>query len=115
MGRCIDGMAERGIPLLARPGSVIPLAADDQCPVSVRADGVGLRVHAFGDGARRRGVIPRMDGFGETARFDIRREGDRLRITTDSPHPWRLRIGGPGGIVHTNTAGRATTDFRYEH
>ncbi|MGW6908242.1 alpha-xylosidase [Streptomyces sp. NPDC054940] len=102
------------LPLLARPDSVIPFAADDQHPVSAWADDVELRIHAFADGARRTVVIPRTDALGETARFDVHREGDRLRVTTDSPHPWRLRIGGPGGTVHTNTAGRATTEVRYE-
>lgn len=48
------------------------------------------------------------------ARFDVRRDKDRLRVTADSPHPWRLRIGGPGGMVHTDSAGRATTDFPHE-
>ncbi|MFI7413169.1 alpha-xylosidase [Streptomyces sp. NPDC049627] len=102
------------LPLLARPDSVVPLAADDQHPVSAWADGVELRVHAFADGAERTVVIPRPDGPGEMARFDIRREGDHLRVTTDSPHPWRLRIGGPDGTVHTNAAGRATTELRYD-
>jgi alpha-D-xyloside xylohydrolase len=102
------------LPLLARPDSVLPLAADDQRPDSAWADGVELRVHAFADGARRTLVVPRTDGPGEVARFDVHREGDRLRVTTDSPYPWRLRMGGPGGIEYTNTAGQATTDFRYE-
>ncbi|MFE9017175.1 alpha-xylosidase [Streptomyces sp. NPDC007808] len=104
----------RTLPLLARPDSVIPLAADDSHPVSAWADGVELRVHAFADGAERTVVIPSPDGPGETARFGIRREGDRLHVTTDSPHPWRLRIGGPDGTVHTNAEGRATTELRYE-
>ncbi|MFF4849786.1 hypothetical protein [Streptomyces sp. NPDC001194] len=52
----------RTLPLLARPDSVIPLAADDQRPVSAWADGVEPRVHAFADGAERTVVIPRSDG-----------------------------------------------------
>ncbi|SDP75069.1 Glycosyl hydrolases family 31 [Streptomyces sp. cf386] len=102
------------LPLLARPDSVVPFAADDQHPVSAWADDVELRIHAFADGARRTVVIPRTDALGETARFEVHREGDRLSVTTDSPYPWRLRIGGPGGTVHTNAAGRATTEVRYE-
>ncbi|MER5935771.1 alpha-xylosidase [Streptomyces sp. NPDC001928] len=102
------------LPLLARPDSVIPFGVDDRRPVSAWADGVELRVHAFADGARRTVVIPRTDGPGETARFDVHREGDHLRVRTDSPHPWRLRIGGPEGTVHSITAGRATTEWRYE-
>jgi alpha-D-xyloside xylohydrolase len=102
------------LPLLARPDSVIPLAADDQQPVSDWADCVELRVHAFADRAQRTVVIPHTDGPGALARFDIRREGDRLLVTTDSPYPWRLRIGGPDRTAHTNAAGGGTIELRYE-
>ncbi|MFE9404181.1 alpha-xylosidase [Streptomyces sp. NPDC006530] len=101
------------LPLLARPDSVIPLGADDQRPVSVWADGVELRVHAFSDGAERTVVVPRTDGPGETARFRVRRTGDRLRVTTDSPHPWQLRIGGPDGTLHVNPAETGVADVPY--
>jgi alpha-D-xyloside xylohydrolase len=102
------------LPLLARPDSVIPLAADDQHPVSAWAEGVELRVHSFVDGAERTVVIPSTDGPGETARFHVRREGGRLHVRTDSPHPWQLRIGGPDGTLRTSTAGLAVSDFPFE-
>ncbi|WP_330293265.1 hypothetical protein [Streptomyces sp. NBC_00576] len=35
-------------------------------------------------------------------------------MTTDSPHPWQLRIGGPDAIRHPGTAGPAVSDFLYE-
>lgn len=99
------------LPLLARPDSVIALAADDQHPVSAWADDVELRVHAFADGAERIVVIPSTDGPGETARFHLHRRGDRLHVTTDSPHPWQLRIGGPNATVHTWPAGTSEADL----
>ncbi|MFJ7044307.1 alpha-xylosidase [Streptomyces sp. NPDC101112] len=98
------------LPLLARPDSVVPFAADDQRPVSAWADGVELRVHAFADGAERTVVIPSPDGPGETARFHVRRDGDRYHVTTDSPHPWHLRTGGPDGALHSATGGPATIE-----
>ncbi|MFI9318297.1 alpha-xylosidase [Kitasatospora aureofaciens] len=101
------------LPLLARPDSVVPLGADDQRPVSAWAEGVELRVHAFADGAERTVVIPRSDGPGETARFHVRRTGDRLTVTTDSPHPWQLRIGGPDGALHVSSAGTAEAQLPY--
>ncbi|MFD7053502.1 alpha-xylosidase [Streptomyces mirabilis] len=101
------------LPLLARPDSVIALAADDQHPVSAWADDVELRVHAFADGAERIVVIPSTDGPGETARFHLHRRGDRLHVTTDSPHPWQLRIGGPNATVHTWPAGTSEADLPY--
>ncbi|MFF7163832.1 hypothetical protein ACFZBP_21185 [Streptomyces sp. NPDC008086] len=81
--------------------------ADDQHLVSA------LRVHAFTGGARPTVVMPRTDRPGGTARLAVHR-GSLLRVTTASQHPWRLRIGGPDGTVHTHTARRATTDVRHE-
>ncbi|MEU5889041.1 alpha-xylosidase [Streptomyces sp. NPDC047461] len=101
------------LPLLARPDSVIALGADDQHPVSAWADGVELRVHAFADGAERTVVIPGTDGPGETARFHLRRRGDRLHVSTDSPHAWQLRIGGPHAAVHTWPAGTPEAELPY--
>ncbi|MCX2182899.1 alpha-xylosidase [Streptomyces sp. SKN60] len=101
------------LPLLARPDSVIPLAADDQRPVSAWADGVELRVHAFADGAERTVVIPTTDGPGEAARFHLRRRGGRLHVTTDSPHPWQLRIGSPNATSHPRPAGTSEADLPY--
>ncbi|MFE4799413.1 alpha-xylosidase [Streptomyces sp. NPDC056708] len=101
------------LPLLARPDSVIALAADDQHPVSAWADDIELRVHAFADGAERTVVIPSTDGTGETARFHLRRRGDRLHVTTDSAHPWQLRIGNPNATAHTRPAGTSEADLPY--
>ncbi|OKJ61638.1 alpha-xylosidase [Streptomyces sp. CB02261] len=101
------------LPLLARPDSVIPLGADDQRPVSVWQDGVELRVHAFADGAERTLAIPDTEGPGEAARFRLRRRGDRLHVTTDSRHPWRLRVGGPDGPLHACPAGTGEADLPY--
>ncbi|GAA3438071.1 hypothetical protein [Kutzneria kofuensis] len=58
-------------------------------------------------------VIPSAAGPGETARFHLRREGDLLRVTTDSPHPWRLRLGGPDGPSHASPAGTRTAEFPF--
>ncbi|MER6186158.1 alpha-xylosidase [Streptomyces sp. NPDC001652] len=102
------------LPLLARPDSVIALSADDQHPVSAWADGVELRVHSFADGAEQTVVIPSTDGPGETARFHLRRRGDRLHVSTDSPHAWQLRIGGgPSAAVHTWSAGTREAELPY--
>jgi alpha-D-xyloside xylohydrolase len=101
------------LPLLARPDSVIALGADDQHPVSAWADGVELRVHAFADGAEQTVVIPSTDGPGETARFHLRRRGDRLHVSTDSPYAWQLRIGGPNATVHTWPAGTPEAELPY--
>ncbi|MEU3750840.1 MULTISPECIES: hypothetical protein [Streptomyces] len=58
-------------------------------------------------------MIPGTDGTGETARFELRRQGDRLHVTSDSPHPWQLRIGTPNATAHTRPAGTSEADLPY--
>jgi alpha-D-xyloside xylohydrolase len=41
----------------------------------------------------------------------VRRDGDRIRGTTDSPHAWHLRVGGPDGILHTVEPGPGVTEI----
>ncbi|MFC1406289.1 MULTISPECIES: alpha-xylosidase [Streptacidiphilus] len=93
------------LPLLARPDSVIPFAADDSRPVSDWADGVTLRVHAFADGAERTVSVPDPEGTGQAAGFQVRRQGDVLTIGTDSPLLWNVQLGGPTGPLHRAPAG----------
>ena len=93
------------LPLLARPDSVIPFGADDSRPVSDWSDGVTLRVHAFADGAERTVSVPNQEGTGQAATFLVRRQGDVLRISTDNPAPWNVRLGGPTGPLHRAPAG----------
>lgn len=35
-------------------------------------------------------------------------------MTTDSPHPWQLRIGGPDGPLHVGPAGTAEAELPFE-
>ena len=93
------------LPVLARPDSVIPFGADDSRPVSDWADGVTLSVHAFADGAERTVSVPNPEGTGQAATFLIRRQGDTLRVGTDSRSPWNVQLGGPTGPVHRVPAG----------
>ncbi|MFF1400414.1 hypothetical protein ACFVZD_42445 [Streptomyces sp. NPDC058287] len=92
----------------APPDSVIPLAAEDQHPGFAWADGVVLR---------RRGRRPahgRHPAYRRTRRggpLRVRRDGDRIRVTTDSPHAWHLRVGGPDGILHTVEPGPGVTEI----
>ncbi|WP_411543828.1 helix-turn-helix domain-containing protein [Kitasatospora sp. DSM 101779] len=101
------------LPLLARPDSVSPLAVEDQRPVTAWADGVELRVLAFADGAERTVTVPRTGGLGDAARFHLRATGERLTVTTDSPHSWHVRIGGPDGPLHSRPAGTPEAHLPY--
>jgi len=77
------------LPLLARPGSVIPLGAVDSRPDYDYLDGLSLHAFCLADGARRVLRIPNLKG--ETAAtFHISRQGDQLLVRTDSTRPFEV-------------------------
>jgi len=81
------------LPLLARPGAVVPFgAAPDRPDYDYRA-GVTLRVYAVPDGARVVTEIPAPDG-GVAARFTTSRVGDAVTVTADGPEPYRVLLVG---------------------
>ncbi|MGA5421941.1 alpha-xylosidase [Streptomyces lavendulocolor] len=86
------------LPLLVRPGAVLPLGADDQRPDADWLDGLTLRVHpACGDDALPRTVdVP--DRTGRTAAvFHVTRDGDRLHVRAEgTDRPYRVEIAGGG-------------------
>ncbi|MEO3752037.1 alpha-xylosidase [Streptomyces sp. B6B3] len=85
------------LPLLARPGSVIPFGAEDERAAYDWAHGVTLRVHALADGAEVVTRIPTPDGSA-AATFRTRRSGDTVTVTSDdAPGPWRVVLAGPDG------------------
>ncbi|TDC23844.1 alpha-xylosidase [Streptomyces sp. 8K308] len=86
------------LPLLARPGSVIPFGAEDETPEYAWADGVTLRVHAPADGVETVTTVPAPGGTPAT--FRIRREGDTVTVTAEgAPGAWRVEIAGPEGYA----------------
>jgi alpha-D-xyloside xylohydrolase len=85
------------VPLLARPGSVIPFGAVDDRPDYDYADGVTLHAYALPDGARSRTEIPSANGSasGEVAAtFVTTRDGDVVRVTAEGASSWRLLLPG---------------------
>ncbi|GAA1862287.1 alpha-xylosidase [Myceligenerans crystallogenes] len=81
------------LPLLARPGSVIPVGSRDDRPDYAWADGVTLRCFELPDGYERDVVVP--GGTGEPATFTVRRTGDTVRVsTTDAPAGWGVEVSG---------------------
>jgi alpha-D-xyloside xylohydrolase len=87
------------LPLLARPGSVIPFGASDQGTGYDWTDGVTLRVHAPADGAEVITPIPSPDG-GIAAVFRTTRTGDLVRVEAEgTTKPWHVElIGADGGV-----------------
>jgi alpha-D-xyloside xylohydrolase len=85
------------LPLLARPGSVIPLGATGDQTVYDWANGVTLRVHAPADGQE---TITRIPGNGEGpgALFRTTRSGGTVTVRAErAAGPWQVSLAGPGG------------------
>ncbi|WP_129843634.1 alpha-xylosidase [Streptomyces sp. RFCAC02] len=92
------------LPLLARPGSVVPFGARDDGPVYDWADGVTLRVHAPQDGTETVTRVPRPDGA-PAATFRTSRSGDTVTVRAEgAPGPWHVVLAGPGGYGAPVTA-----------
>ena len=81
------------VPLLARPGSVIPFGAVDDRPDYDYADGVTLHAYALPDGARVTTEIPATSGE-IAATFTTARDGDVIRVTAQHAGRWRLLLPG---------------------
>ncbi|WP_055590318.1 alpha-xylosidase [Peterkaempfera griseoplana] len=86
------------LPLLVRPGAVLPLGAHEDRPDYDWADGVTLRVHpqTLADGSATAVSIPGPGG-GTAAVLTVRREGELLRVTAEgdpAPGPWAVLLTG---------------------
>ena len=103
------------LPLLARPGSVVPFAAGDDVPVADWADGVTLHVYEPADGTERVTTVPAPDGSGTAATFTTRCTAEEIVVETDSDKPWNILLVGahsgdsgsphPLGAFHRCSAG----------
>lgn len=81
------------LPLLVRPGTVLPLGAHDDRPDYAWADGVTLRLFGLVDGHRS---VTRVPGTGGTpdAVFTVVRDGDLIEVSADSaPGAWSVQVG----------------------
>lgn len=87
------------VPLLARPGSVIPVGAVGDRPAYDYADGVTLRAYELGDGARVDTVVAGTDGE-PAARFVTSRAGGAVRVqaagagSAVAPSGWNVLLVG---------------------
>jgi len=92
------------LPLLVRPGSVIPFGSQDGQPDYDYPDGVAL--HLFGIDAITSTTVqvPALGGA-DGARFEVRRDGDELTIqrTAGLDLPWSVVL--PAGVRIASCAG----------
>ena len=93
------------LPLLARPGSVIPFGAEDDRPEYDWADRLTLRVHALADGDEKVTVVPAPDGS-VAAVFRTRRAGDTITVEAQEPPtaPWQVLLVGATDTGHVTGA-----------
>jgi alpha-D-xyloside xylohydrolase len=84
------------VPLLVRPGTVLPVGAVDDRPDYDYADGVTLHVFGLADGASVTTVVPTVSGD-VACTFTTTRRGDTVEVSADTPPArWRVRVaGGP--------------------
>ncbi|RKN41294.1 alpha-xylosidase [Streptomyces hoynatensis] len=99
------------LPLLARPGSVLPFGADEERPEYAWARDVTLRVHALADGAEVITRVPAPEG-GTAATFRTRRTGSEITVTAENaPGPWHVVLAGPEGYAEPVTAPQGATEL----
>jgi alpha-D-xyloside xylohydrolase len=116
-GRTLDGprwIRERhgfeSLPLLVRPGAVLPLGARDDRPDYDYADGVTLRIQELVDGAHTAISIPTPAGALGAA-FTITQQGRTLQLDrAGSPAPWRVLVAGRRARSATGGALTASAD-----
>jgi alpha-D-xyloside xylohydrolase len=82
------------VPLLVRPGTVLPVGAVDDRPDYEYADGITLHVFGLADGASLTTVVPTVSGD-IACTFTTTRRGDTVEVTADAPPArWRVRVAG---------------------
>jgi alpha-D-xyloside xylohydrolase len=82
------------VPLLVRPGAVLPVGAVDDRPDYDYADGLTLRVFGVADGATVTTEVPTAAGD-VACTFTTTRRGDAVHVTADNqPASWRVQLAG---------------------
>lgn len=83
------------LPLLVRPGAVLPWGADDQRPDAEWTDGLTLRCFEPAAGPASRVVTVPSPNGGPAARYRITHDGGTLHATAEgTTHPFRLDCDG---------------------
>ncbi|MCC2594570.1 alpha-xylosidase [Tessaracoccus sp. OS52] len=82
------------LPVMVRPGTVLPLGAVTDRPDYDWADGVTLSCHELPDGFESDVVVPGLDGAPSTT-FRVRRRGNVYSASSDDARAaWSLAVGG---------------------
>jgi alpha-D-xyloside xylohydrolase len=85
------------VPLLARPGAVIPVGAVEDRPDYDYAEGVTLQVYQLADRVSRTVRIPVADPRHEPVAFTVSRTGPVIRVAVTggtAPRRWQVLLAG---------------------
>ena len=98
------------LPLFVRPGTVLPIGANDDRPDYNYAEGVTFRVYELADGTTATAEIPAPNGA-VGVKATVKREGDRYEIalTGKAPKSWSVQIVGAKKLGAAK-GGKATDD-----
>ncbi|MET3975796.1 alpha-xylosidase [Cellulosimicrobium sp. TH-20] len=92
------------LPVLVRPGTVLPVGARTDRPDYDWADGVTLHAFELPDGYDELVVVPPSDGAAG-ATFRVRRSGTTLTVSSDdAPAAWSVRAGAASAEAHGATS-----------
>ncbi|GAA4329839.1 alpha-xylosidase [Streptomyces venetus] len=89
------------LPLLARPGSVVPYGESDDAAEYDWAHGVTLRVHEPTDGATIVTRVPAQGArHGTAAVYRTTRDGDTITVDAEGvPGPWQVLLVGAQAVL----------------
>lgn len=79
------------LPLMVRPGTVLPLGKCDTRPDYDYADGVELHVYQLAEGQSVRVVIPDLKG-NPACTFEVKMEQGQVKVETDSTKPYSVIV-----------------------
>lgn len=85
------------LPLMARPGSVIPVGSCDEKPDYDYVDGVTLHAYQLEDGQERTVCIPDLEGR-TAATFTITCKVGAIHVHTDSQKPYGVAVHKDGTV-----------------
>lgn len=88
------------LPLMARPGSVIPVGACSQKPDYDYADGVTLHAYEMAEGMERTVKIPNLDGR-IVATFTLACADGKITVRTNSEKSYHVAIHRGGKVFET--------------
>ena len=88
------------LPLMVRPGSLIPLGSVDSRPDYDYLQGLSLHVFSMQEGAGKTLRIPDLTGQ-TAATFSVRRTGNSLLVQTDSTKPFQVVLHNMDGVTIT--------------